>query len=425
MAIGLLAGLPVVLVAVVLAADLLPAFRTWLGRIHIGRYRDIGVWEEKAARTAARWLNRTPTVQLTDQTRLILLDKLRGQYARRSIQQWQEGALLLGLGDRLRERTDEAALREAKRYLESRFRPDGSWRQPPEQVDAAILAYAVMKLPGIDPDRFRPAYDAVWAMIREHLGEDGTAGYRKAMMKYRYVDTVGFICPFLTAYGVRYGKRECVELALRQLKEFQQRGLHPELYLPCHAYRTDDSAPLGLYGWGRGAAWFALGLADTLGELPAGHPARPELTRTAEAYARAILRVQQPSGAWNWTLTRREAAADASATAALGWFLARMAADTASEPAREGAEKARNYLMKVTRRTGEIDFSQGDTKDIGVYSSRFDLLPFTQGFGLRLSRTLARAPFADQPNQRKRVQDHVHTADRRWNDDDRRSGLAN
>jgi unsaturated rhamnogalacturonyl hydrolase len=40
-------------------------------------------------------------------------------------------------------------------------------------------------------------------------------------------------------------------------------------------------------------------------------------------------------------------------------------------------------LQKVTRRNGAIDFSQGDTKGIGMHSQRFDILPFTQGFVLR------------------------------------------
>lgn len=40
--------------------------------------------------------------------------------------------------------------------------------------------------------------------------------------------------------------------------------------------------------------------------------------------------------------------------------------------------------MQATRKNGAVDFSQGDTKDIGVYSSNFDILPFTQGFAIRL-----------------------------------------
>ena len=39
--------------------------------------------------------------------------------------------------------------------------------------------------------------------------------------------------------------------------------------------------------------------------------------------------------------------------------------------------------MSVTRRNGEIDFSQGDTKGIGLYSTTYDIMPFTQGMALR------------------------------------------
>ena len=46
-----------------------------------------------------RWLIRTPTVRLTDQTRLLWLDMLRGEYRRAAIQHWQEAALVLGLAE--------------------------------------------------------------------------------------------------------------------------------------------------------------------------------------------------------------------------------------------------------------------------------------------------------------------------------------
>ncbi|WP_082651778.1 glycoside hydrolase family 88 protein [Gorillibacterium timonense] len=369
---------------VVALTDLVPIFRTWLSRIHIGRYEDQETWARSVQKRAVHWVNRTPTIKLTDQTRFVLLDRLRGNYKRSSIQQWQEGALLLGLGTMLRQQPDEAAVREVDRYLKRLFLPDGSWRNAPQHVDGAILAYAVMKLPHLDPDRFRPAFDATWSMIRDHLGEDGTVGYRKSMMKYRYVDTIGFICPFLTAYGIRYDKEECVELALRQLRSFERHGLHPGLFLPSHAYQVETKAPLGLYGWGRGLAWFALGLADTWNELPLRHPERASLERMVAGYAIAVLREQQPGGNWNWTVTRSEAIPDSSATASLAWFLTQAATiEAVSKECSSGADKALRYLMKVTRRNGAIDLSQGDTKDIGVYSTLFDILPFTQGFALR------------------------------------------
>ena len=58
--------------------------------------------------------------------------------------------------------------------------------------------------------------------------------------------------------------------------------------------------------------------------------------------------------------------------------------DGISKECLASADKAISYLMKVTRRNGEVDFSQGDTKDIGVYSMLFNRLPFTQGFCIRM-----------------------------------------
>ena len=53
-----------------------------------------------------------------------------------------------------------------------------------------------------------------------------------------------------------------------------------------------------------------------------------------------------------------------------------------------GAIKIEKALMKATRRDGTIDFAQGDTKGIGSYSQIFDRMPFAQGMGLYLSKTL-------------------------------------
>lgn len=91
------------------------------------------------------------------------------------------------------------------------------------------------------------------------------------------------------------------------------------------------------------------------------------------------------NGAWNWIVTRNEARPDSSATAVLGWYLSSAAKiDGNTIKFLKSADKSLDYLMKVTRRNGEIDFSQGDTKDIGVYSILFNKLPFTQGFSIRL-----------------------------------------
>ncbi|GGD73261.1 hypothetical protein GCM10010911_33890 [Paenibacillus nasutitermitis] len=371
--------------AIIVLIDVLPIFLDWVSRIHIGRHRDMKVWNESVTQRGGQWLNRTPKMKVTDNTRLVVLDMLQGNYTKHAIQHWQEAALLMGLSEYVGKSKDVNMEKEIITYVKAKFDHNGNWLQTPKQVDGAIVAYAVMKQRCIDPSGYKPAFDYMWSLIQEHVGEDGCVQYRKSMKNYRYVDTIGFICPFLVAYGLRYDKPECVELAVRQLVEFEKHGMLEHHYLPSHAYHMEHGTPLGLYGWGRGLGWFAIGLMDAWRELPAAHPHKGLLGGMITKFSASVLAFQGKEGNWNWTITREESRADSSATAVLGWFLSEASClEHLNEACTGGAERAASYLMKVTRRSGAVDFSQGDTKDIGVYSMLFNILPFTQGFCIRM-----------------------------------------
>ena len=40
-----------------------------------------------------------------------------------------------------------------------------------------------------------------------------------------------------------------------------------ETKIPCHCFNEKTKAPLGIYGWGRGCAWWAIGITDSLKAL--------------------------------------------------------------------------------------------------------------------------------------------------------------
>lgn len=369
----------------IVALDVLPISKDWLGRIHIGRYTNKEEWNQSITQMGVKWLNHTPKIKVTDNTRLVAIDMLKGNYTKSVIQHWQEASLLLGLAESLKHAESRELRKGVEQFLKSKFDGQGQWLVKPNYVDSAILAYAVMKVGGNESDRFKLAYDSTWELIQSHIGEDGTVQYRKFMKEYRYVDTIGFICPFLVAYGIRYSKPECVQLAVKQLEQYDRCGMLENHYIPSHAYHTNNTMPLGLYGWGRGLGWLAIGLIDAWRELPDGHESKPVLERFVKKFAHTILSFQRPEGNWNWTVTRGETRPDSSTTATLGWFLLQAAAiEELADECSIGAERAVHYLMKVTRRSGAVDFSQGDTKDIGVYSMLFNILPFTQGFCIRM-----------------------------------------
>jgi len=371
--------------AVILLIDLVPMAKDWLSRIHIGRYKNASGWEQSITKAGLKWLNHTPKIKVTDNTRFVAIDMMRGNYTRQAIQHWQEASLLLGLNESLKRTGDKRTENEIRLFLSSKLDDSGQWLAKPEHVDAAILSYAIMKLECIDAEKYSPALDYTWELIQSHIGEDGTVLYRKSMRNYRYVDTIGFICPFLVAYGIRFQKEACIKLAVKQIMDYEQYGMLDKHYLPSHAYSLKNTAPLGLYGWGRGLGWFSLGLIDAWRELPQEHSYKPLLEDVVKRFARTVITFQEEEGHWNWTVTRSETRADSSTTAALGWYLVQAAQiDELHEECMASAEKAIRYLMKVTRRSGAVDFSQGDTKDIGVYSMLFNILPFTQGLCIRM-----------------------------------------
>ncbi|MCF2937409.1 glycoside hydrolase family 88 protein [Paenibacillus alkaliterrae] len=381
--------------AVIVFIDVLPLIKDWLGRIHIGRFSNTNEWNSSITKAGMRWLNHTPKIKVTDNTRLVVIDMLKGNYTKNAIQNWQEAALLLGLAEYAEKNKNPELEHEIAAYLNTKFDREGQWKQKPEHIDAVILSYAVMKLSFINIDRYKLAFDYTWELIKEHIGEDGTVLYRKSMENYRYVDTIGFICPFLVAYGIRYNKEACVQLAVKQVQQYVQFGMLENHYIPSHAYHIKSRLPLGLYGWGRGSGWFALGLIDSWMELPTEHNSKPVLEEFIKRFAGAILTFQRVDGNWNWTVTRSESRPDSSTTATLGYFLLQASQiEEIAEKCTEGAERAVRYLMKVTRRNGAVDFSQGDTKDIGVYSMLFNILPFTQGFCIRMVNAAARKKVA-------------------------------
>ena len=374
----------VVLVVLVFAVDYIPQFNTWQSRIHIGRHPDDKTWQNKVVEKSKKWLRKTPTIKLTDNKRLIIIDLLKGNYKRDAIQGWQEAALLLGLYEKYKTTNESSLKNTIISFVDSKIDASGNWKQLPKEVDGVILGYAILTIDFIDHQKNKPAYDALWNLMHNLIGEDGTVQYRKHMKNYRYVDTIGFICPFLVEYGLRFNSAEAVNLAVRQITEFNRYALYNETFIPCHTYAMESKLPVGLFGWGRGLGWYAIGLIDSWNALPNNHEHKQTLADSVISFAKMALQFQNQNGAWHWIVSSKETQMDSSATATLAWFLANASQIESLQVEGQAAKvKALDYLKKVTRRDGAIDFSQGDTKGIGIHSQEFDILPFTQGFVLR------------------------------------------
>lgn len=374
----------ILLVAIIVLADVVPAFHSWQSRIKIGQFANFENWKKAVAGKTIAWLNHTPTVKVTDNSRLIIIDIIRGNYKKTAIQSWQQGALLLGLCSLVKQAGSESAEKEIQKFIASRLDGHGNWKTPIKEIDEILLAYAIWKTPQFDAVQSKAALDSAYGFIRKNTGTDGSIIYRRHLPNYRFVDTIGFVAPFLVRYGIQQQDEKAVTLGLNQIAEFDKYGMLPGTFLPAHTYEITEKLPVGLFGWARGLAWYAIGLTDSWLELPENHPRKSELTQRMVRLSQTAMRFQKGNGSWSWLVLEKEKQSDSSATAVLCWFLGEAKAIAEISAACEAAQKkALDYLQTVTRRDGAIDFSQGDTKGIGVYSQKFDILPFTQGFCLR------------------------------------------
>ena len=239
---NLVLNIIIAIIVLVIVIDLIPKLVDFQERIHIGRYSEKNIWNEKINSIGEKWLNNTPKIKVTDNTRLIAIDMIKGNYTKSAIQNWQEAALLLGLGEAVKKNNDSTKS-AIEKFLNNNFNSDGSWKNENKYVDSAILAYAVMKLEYIDTNKYKKAFDNTYELIKDHIGQDGTVQYRKFMSNYRYVDTIGFICPFLISYGLKYDNQESIELAVKQIEEYNKYGMINNSNIPFHAYSIDNKDP--------------------------------------------------------------------------------------------------------------------------------------------------------------------------------------
>ena len=358
--------------------DLFHIVKSVLGRKHIGNWINKQEWEKAVLHRTNVWIKRTPVVRQTDISRLLLFDVLRKKNKNQNIQSWQSAALLLALTDKMR--SEDISI--IKKKISTILQPEGSWKTTPKTVDCGLLSYAVLRFSDINTVNL--AVEDSVRIIEQNIGIDGMIAYSsQPNADERFVDTLGFVCPFLVVYSKKYSKPHYADLAIRQLKIFSEHAIEPSSLLPNHAYSAKTKLPLGVYGWGRGVGWYVIGLLDSYLEYPYREsPDRLWLLNQIEKIAISYSVFQKKDGSFGH-IFQMESGYDSSATAVMAYFYAQCGRLFQSKKYLEISTLCLSKLMSVTRRNGAIDYCQGDTKEIGIFSQSFDLMPFAQGFATR------------------------------------------
>ncbi|MFR3766747.1 MAG: glycoside hydrolase family 88 protein [Blautia sp.] len=356
------------------AMDIIWYIRQIFMRFHSGRFIDEREWEEAVLIRLIAWSKKMPVVTMLDQRRLIILDVIQGKFKNKTIQSWQAALVYLAVSEYynsngMQDKIEVLIAREIGR--------DGNWKQEPEEIDTALLAYYLLKY-AKDIDSIKPAMDTIYRLILERRGADGLICYRKSSGHLRFVDTLGLVCPFLCAYGKIYNVKEASQLAIEQVQDFERYGIHPDYCMPVHAYDANTKIPMGLYGWGRGLVWYLLALCECYEILDNTNLEKRFFEELILEKSDLLTFFQKENGGVGWIIQNKDTY-DSSATAGYAYFYAIVYRICRDKKFYDISQKALKCLMASTQRNGAVDYSQGDTKGIGMYSNVFSIMPFTQG----------------------------------------------
>ena len=346
-------------------------------RFFQGRIVSIEDWEYKVENICRRWIKKTPVVRSNDDKLLSVLDIILHRGKKNTIQVWQQASLYLGL----KESKKSVDLKETLDSFKAKFEIQKSLSTI-EDADYGILAFAFIE------NGHELFAENVIKYVLTNMSEEEIVLYKAYAKETAFVDTLGFICPFLTKYGIVTDQIEYVDLAKKQILWYLEYGTEDKIFLPFHAVSISNHIKRGICDWGRGLAWLLIALMDSYKVLMEHDRDDETYLSIIKKYADLAIGLQSENGSFKWELLNGNCDSDSSTIAVIGWYLACCYNIFKEEVYLNHAIKCRTYLMSVTYSNGVIDYSQGDTLSIGIYSRMFTIMPFTQGFALRMQREI-------------------------------------
>ena len=369
----------VITMAVVVSFDIIPFLNDAFMRMKIGSLYGEN-WFDSACSAAHMWAQKgLPDVPQVAGKRFAIIDRIKGTNKSDAIQSWQSGSVLLALNEVKSSGVEDLISKHINLQT-------GEWQSFLNRVDSAFLAYAILSCEKTDIGFVKPAMEQTFEMLHNLYKNTGSIPYSKNN-DYRYVDTIGLVCPFLVKYALVYDDERALEMAVSLIKEYSEYGLHKEFNLPVHCFSSSTKAPLGIYGWGRGCGWWAIGLAESFKALNQSEKAdytdeKVLIIKNIITFADTIIRYQNENGSFDRNVFA-PSGADSSATSMIAFLLSYIGKLSGREEYLDSAKKAMSYIYSVTRRDGVVDYSQGDTMGIGFYSQESIVLPVTQGYAIR------------------------------------------
>ncbi len=190
----------------------------------------------------------------------------------------------------------------------------GAKQSLPEKSSGSDIAGHILWAELYDATK-NPAYrDLVIRAANQAFTEDGQP--REAMPTHNEMSDAVFMgCPVLAVAGRLTGDAKYFDMSLRHMRfmlklNLRKDGLH-------------QHSPLHETAWGRGNGFPALGLALALENIPPAHPGREEMLKAFQDHLTALIKHQDPTGAWHQVIDHPESYRELTSTCMITYAMVR------------------------------------------------------------------------------------------------------
>lgn len=214
--------------------------------------------------------------------------------------------------------------------------------------------------------------------------EMGSFPYRAAQNNgYVFVDVIGLACPFLYRYGLAYHRSDAMELAVKQIVNFEAYGMDGSTGLPYHGYVVNTGYKYGIIGWGRAAGWLLRGMIGCMASEYGAERLRVSYIGLLDA----VLPYQHKDGYFSWQLQAMDGPADTSATGMICAALEQgIKLHILTDPKYEQALQIGRNAVYRSSRDGQVYDCSGECEGFGQYPQRYGAYPWALGPALLLRR---------------------------------------
>lgn len=313
---------------------------------------------------------------------------------------WPHASLLWGLVKTLEVDNDRRVRETISQFLKKLINTEGLLAEDLFKVDQCLSGYCLLNLHslGFDYDVLPAIEQMTSFLLKIHpRSETGLLPYMPSITNVLLVDTLGMICPMLSACSLVTGNLESLEFSERHLEDFLDKGLDERNGLPFHAYHALTGDRFGITGWSRGIGWLMLGLSEHLRAAKLMEKPSTNLVKGFQQLSEKLLNFQREDGCWSWMVHFPDAPVDTSGTAMIAYSLfVGIKMGLIEQEFLINCHKALNGILSFSKVDGRVDQSLGDTYHVGLYSTQFTHTLYAQGFTLALCSLIMREK-VDEP----------------------------